>query len=54
MVVAVGEGEYVLPVANAVPPLDAANQFTVPDVAVADNSTAPDVVHFCPLVTAEI
>ena len=40
--------------ARAVPPLEAANQFTVPDVAVADNWTVPAARHFCPLVTEEM
>ena len=34
--------------------LDVANQFTVPEVAVADRLTEPPVVHFWPLVTPEI
>jgi hypothetical protein len=38
----------------AVPPLDAENQLTVPEVAVADRLTEPPVVHFWPLVTPEI
>lgn len=49
-----GDGEYVLPVPNAVPPEDAAYQLTVPADAVALNVTVPVLAHLAPLVVPVI